>query len=85
VARASLLAYSSRYSRKDFTHQHQLFAALARKPLSRTDYRGVAAILADSSDLRAELGLTEVPHYSPYFAAGRLLRGGLRATPGSSV
>jgi Transposase domain (DUF772) len=87
VARASLPAYSSKFSRKDFT-QHQLFAALALKQFFRTDYRGVAAILTDSSDLRAALGLTDVPHPSTLcYAAGRLLKRGASSNsrPGCST
>src|SRR5207244_13334664 len=63
LAREALPAYSSKYSRKDFT-QHQLFAALALKTFLKTDYRGVVAFLADSSDLRDDLGLTKVPDHS---------------------
>jgi hypothetical protein len=63
AAREALPAYSSRYSRKDFT-QHQLFAALALKTFLKTDYRGVQAQRADWSDLRAALGLAKVPDYS---------------------
>ena len=44
-ARESLPAYSSKYSRKDFT-QHQLFAVLALKQFLRLDYRGVEAFLS---------------------------------------
>src|SRR5215211_2287046 len=63
VAQEALPAYSSKYSRKDFT-QHQLFATLALKTFLRTDYRGVQAQLADWSDLRNALGLSKVPDYS---------------------
>ena len=75
VARESLPAYSSKYSRKDFT-QHQLFAVLALKAFFKTDYRGVAQMLKDFAELRQELGLDEVPHYSTLcYAAGRLKKG----------
>jgi hypothetical protein len=63
VARVSLPAYSSKYSRKDFT-QHQLFAILALKCFLKTNYRGIQAMLADWSDLRDALGLRKVPDYS---------------------
>jgi|SRR5579883_1404791 len=63
VAQGVLPAYSSKYSRKDFT-QPQLFAALALKTFLKTDYRGLQAHLADWSDLRAALGLAKVPDYS---------------------
>jgi hypothetical protein len=76
LARGSLPAYSCRTSRKDFT-QHQLFAILALKTFFETDYRGVVQYLRDFADLRDDLGLTKVPHYSTLcYAAGRLLKGG---------
>ena len=76
LAREALPAYSATTSRKDFT-QHQLFAALALKTFFKTDYRGVAQLLADFTELRDELGLDKVPHYSTLcYAAGRLLKKG---------
>jgi hypothetical protein len=76
VAAASLPVYSSPKSRRDYT-QPQLFAILALKQFFKTDYRGIAAILADSSDLRRGLGLAKVPHYSTLaYAAARLPKKG---------
>jgi hypothetical protein len=76
LAKDALPAYSSRYSRKDFT-QHQLFAVLALKTFLKTDYRGVAQFLADFAEIRDDLGLTAVPHYStPCYAEQRLLKKG---------
>jgi len=76
LAQEALPAYSSKFSRKDFT-QHQLFALLALKTFFKTDYRGVVQMLADFSDLRADLGLSQVPHYSTLCkAAARLLKKG---------
>lgn len=76
LAREALPAYSSATSRKDYT-QHQLFAVLALKTFFRTDYRGVAQYLTDFAELRDDLGLTKVPHYSTLcYAAQRLLKGG---------
>lgn len=76
LAREALPAYSSATSRKDFT-QHQLFAALALKTFLKTDYRGVAQFLTDFAELREELGLGKVPHFSTLcYAAGRLLKKG---------
>src|SRR5215212_4715548 len=76
VAQDALPAYSSKYSRKDFT-QHQLFAILALKTFLRTDYRGVVAFLADFAELRGDLGLSKVPHYSTLdYAEHRLLKKG---------
>ncbi len=76
IAREALPAYSSKFSRKDFT-QHQLFAALAPKAFLRTDYRGVVAALEDFAELRDDLGLKDVPHYSTLCdAEQRLLKRG---------
>jgi hypothetical protein len=63
AAREALAAYSSRFSRKDFT-QPQHFACLVLKSFFRTDYRGIVAILADLPDLRAALELKKVPHFT---------------------
>jgi hypothetical protein len=51
LAREALPAYSAAGSRKDFT-RHPLFAILALKTFLKTDYRGVAQVLADCADLR---------------------------------
>lgn len=76
LAQEALPAYSSRFSRKDFT-QHQLFAVLALKTFLKTDYRGVVQFLADFGELRDDLGLKEVPHYSTLcYAEQRLLKRG---------
>ena len=81
LAQESLPAYSSRFSRHDFT-QHQLFALLALKTFFKTDYRGVVQLLTDFAELREELGLSDVPHYSTLcYAARRLLK---RGAPSSS-
>ena len=74
LARESLPAYSSKYSRQDYT-QHQLFALLALKTFFKTDYRGLTQMVADFAELRQDLGLEEVPHYSTLcYAANRLLK-----------
>ena len=76
LAQEALPAYSSKYSRKDFT-QHQLFALLALKTFFKADYRGVTQLREDFAPLRQELGLGEVPHYSTLcYAARRLLKKG---------
>jgi hypothetical protein len=76
LAQEALPAYSSKYSRKDFT-QHQLFALLALKTFFKTDYRGVVQMLADFAELREDLGLATAPHYSTLcYAAKRLLKKG---------
>ncbi len=84
VARESLPPYSAVTSRKDFT-QHQLFAVLALKTFLKTDYRGVVAFLNDCAELRGDLGLTKLPHYSTLsYAHQRLLKGGA-SWPSSSA
>ena len=76
LAQDALPAYSSPYSRKDFT-QHQLFAVLALKTFLKTDYRGVVQFLTDFAELRGDLGLKDVPHYSTLcYAEQRLLKRG---------
>lgn len=76
LAREALPAYSSKFSRRDYT-QHQLFALLALKTFFKTDYRGLAQMLADFAELRQDLSLDEVPHYSTLcYAAKRLLKKG---------
>ena len=63
AAAEALPAYSSKYSRKDFT-QHQLFAVLAVREFLKQDYRGIEQLLRDWSDLRQALGLAKVPDHS---------------------
>src|SRR5947207_690045 len=76
LAQGSLPPYAAVRSRKDFT-QHQLFAILALKTFFKTDYRGIAQLVADFAELRSDLGLIKVPHYSTLcYAAGRLLKKG---------
>ena len=76
LAKDALPAYTSARSRKDYT-AHQLFAILALKTFFKTDYRGIAQLLTDLADLRRDLGLEKVPHYSTLcYAAGRPLKKG---------
>src|SRR3989440_7834111 len=83
LAADALPAYSSKFSRKDYT-QHQLFALLALKAFLKTDYRGVAQLLRDFAELRTELSLAKVPHYSTLcYAAGRLLKKGSSSSSSS--
>jgi hypothetical protein len=72
VTRRAVPAYSSKYSKRDFT-QHQLLAILALEQFFKTDDRGVVALLADLSDLRDALGLARVPHHTTLFHARRRL------------
>jgi len=83
VARESIPAYSSKFSRKDFT-QHQHFALMALREFLKTDYRGLEQFLKDWAELRAVLGLEKVPDHSTIQkAAERLLeKGGPRTSCG---
>ncbi len=74
TAKRALPPYSHRNSPRVFT-QHQLFACLVLKNFLRTDYRGIAAQLADNPLLITTLGLGKVPHYTTLQkAAQRLLK-----------
>jgi len=81
VGTDALKRYSHRFSPKKFT-QPQLFACLVLKEFYKTDYRGIAAILADNSDLRRTLGLKHVPHFTTIQKAGRRL---LRNAPAQNL
>jgi hypothetical protein len=77
VAADAIPAYSSKYSKKDFT-QHQLLAMLALEQFLKTDDRGIVAYLADWSDLRRALGLNKLPHPTTlFYARERLAKKGL--------
>jgi hypothetical protein len=82
AAREALPAYSSKFSRHDYT-QHQLFALLSLREFLRLDSRGLEAVLRDWAELRDALGLKRVPDHSTIQRAARRLReeGGL--TPSS--
>ena len=76
VAEEALPAYSAVHSPKKFT-QPQLFAILVLRQFFKTDYRGIVAMLEDTSDLREALGLKQVPHYSTLcYAEQRLIKRG---------
>ena len=74
AAKKVLPERASLYSKKKFT-QPQLFTILVLRAFFRTDYRGIADILRDFSDLREALELKSVPHYSTLaLAEKRLLK-----------
>jgi hypothetical protein len=73
LAQETLPAYSSKYSRKDFT-QHQLFAILALKTFLEADYPGVVAHLAHFTELRSDLKLAKLPDHSTLRYAAKRLR-----------
>jgi hypothetical protein len=72
VSRHAIPAYSSKFSKKDFT-QHQLLAMLALEQFFKTDDRGLVALLADWSDLRDVLQLKKLPHPTTLFHARKRL------------
>ncbi|WP_165251048.1 transposase [Paludisphaera soli] len=72
VAAETLPAYSSKFSRKDFT-QHQLFAMLAVRKFLKLDYRGLEVLLREWAELREVLGLRKVPDHSTIQKAARRL------------
>jgi len=59
----SLSPYSNKFSRRDF-QQAQLFAILVLRQFFKTDYRGITQILSEWSDLRGELKLAKIPHFT---------------------
>ena len=74
TAKRALDVYSSKHSPQLYT-QHQLFAILVLRQFFKTDLRGIIQYLEDFSDLRAELGIKTVPHYSTLcYAEKRLLK-----------
>lgn len=63
IAQQSVPSYSHTKSPHKFT-QPQLITILVLKEFFKADYRGITEILTDSSDLRAVIELTVVPHYT---------------------
>lgn len=70
VGSKALPEYSHQYSPKKFK-QVQLFACLVLRKFFKADYRGIEAILRDSPNLRAELGIKEAPHFTTLQKAER--------------
>lgn len=65
--------YAHKFSPKKFT-QPQLFACLVLKEFLRLDYRKLAALLKDCSELAATIDLASGPHFTTFQkAADRLL------------
>ena len=62
LARQVLPAYSSKFSRRDFT-LHQLFACLVVREHQRQSYRGCEALLRDTDWWRA-IGMPRVPDHN---------------------
>ncbi len=78
AAGRTLPAYRHKFSPKKFT-QPQLMACLVLKEFLGTDYRGLAAHLADHADLCRQVGLKAVPHFTTFQKAAQRL---LAAVPG---
>jgi hypothetical protein len=72
-----LPAYASRFSRKDFTNA-QLFACLVLREHQKKSFRGVEALLADSPQWLADIGLAKAPDHNTLDRAfGRFMKPGL--------
>jgi hypothetical protein len=63
MAKQALPDYSNKFSPKKFTLA-QLTAILVLKEFFSKDYRGISAIVADSSDIQKALELKTVPHFT---------------------
>lgn len=63
AAKEALPLYGHKRSPHRFTLA-QLITCLVLKEFFTTDYRGITAIITDSSDLRRALELTKTPHYT---------------------
>jgi hypothetical protein len=69
-----LRPYAHKFSPKLYT-QPQWFVCLVLKTFFKTDYRGIATLLHDLTDLRRTVGLRCVPHFTTIHKASlRLLR-----------
>src|SRR4051812_1002204 len=70
--------YASRFSRHDGFTEPQLFACLVLREHQKKSYRGIEALLADSREWLADIGLARVPDHNTLCRAfGRLIRRGL--------
>jgi hypothetical protein len=72
IAREAMPAHATKFSKRDFT-QHQLLAMLCLKQFFKTDDRGMVELLKDLPDLRRELGIRKVPHFTTLFNAQKRL------------
>src|SRR3979411_395455 len=78
VAVPLLPTYASPFSRHDGFTEPQLFACLVLREHQKKSYRGVEALLADSLDWLADLGLDRAPDHNTLCRAfGRLIKRGL--------
>jgi hypothetical protein len=72
LATDTLPAFSSKFSRRDFTRP-QLFACLVLKEFEKKDYRGAEQLLWDCPDLRRSIGLHKAPDHSTLQRASQAL------------
>jgi hypothetical protein len=80
LAKASLPTYSNEFSRHDFTLP-QLFACLVLREHQKKTYRGVEALIEDSADWRADIGLKRTPsHNTLWRAFNKLVKPGVIKT-----
>ena len=63
LAQQVLSPHASRFSRKDFTRP-QLFACLVLREHQRKSFRGIEALLADSPQWLAQIGLAKAPDHN---------------------
>jgi hypothetical protein len=63
LACQSMPDYGSKFSRHDFTRP-QLFACLVLREHQKKSYRGVEALLEDSPEWRADIGLARTPDHN---------------------
>jgi hypothetical protein len=72
LATACLKEHRSKYSRKDFTGP-QLFACLVLREHQKKSYRGLVALLKDSPQWCADIGLKRVPDHNTLCRAHKQL------------
>jgi hypothetical protein len=63
LAQQVLPPYASHFSRKDFTRA-QLFACLVLREHQRKSFRGIEALLIDSPEWLADIGLAKAPDHN---------------------
>jgi len=63
LAAEVLLPYASHFSRQDFTRP-QLFACLVLREHQRKSFRGVEALLVDSPQWLADIGMAKAPDHN---------------------
>jgi hypothetical protein len=77
LAQEVLPQYASHYSRKDFTNS-QMFACLVLREHQRKSFRGIEALLIDSPQWLADIGLSKAPDHNTLCRAfDRLMKPGL--------